>query len=232
VKNIINFGTVSPGVLPSTGRLQSGNASFNGAFSAFTVVLNGPVAVAQYDVLALTGMANLTGIPTLHVQLNFNPSIGTQFIILTAPGGIIGEFKDPTVGPLGNGAQFTVGGFRFQINYSGSFVVLTCIASLTPRNAPTAPPGNGSGEAAAPTANAATAVPGALVRISIEGSEPFPMETERSESVLLPAGSAVEFAATVQQDTHSVAGLEFLSTPWQGRTRAPGRESATTLRVS
>lgn len=78
--------------------------------------------LADYDRMALTGIAQLAG--TLEVSLlnEFSPGLGTTFTILTAAGGIVNEFEneDFSGAPLGPG-------LAWQVNHNATNVQLEVV---------------------------------------------------------------------------------------------------------
>ena len=116
---ITSAGTVSPGG-PGTALLSSGNVVLS-AFSTFTVTLNGVTAGTGYDQLSVTGTVDLTAFPNLMVNDLF-PGIGADtFTIITATGGLTGNFGDGLV----DNSTLNVNGQILRINYSANAVTLT-----------------------------------------------------------------------------------------------------------
>ena len=112
-------GTIRPGASP--GNLSASTVLF--PLGTLDIELNGLAAGAEYDQLTSSGTVTLGG--ALQVSLGFTPSSGDSFTILnkTSAGAITGTFNG-----LAEGATFVVGGFPFQITYTGGTgndVVLT-----------------------------------------------------------------------------------------------------------
>jgi hypothetical protein len=115
-------GTVAPGDTGPGILTVLGAATF---FSTTTISvrLDGLTPGSEYSQLIAGGPVNLGG-STLHLDLGFEPPVGSSFEILTAAGGISGTFSG-----LDDGATFTQDGITFQITYhggpDGNSVVLT-----------------------------------------------------------------------------------------------------------
>jgi autotransporter-associated beta strand protein len=112
-------GVVRPGASP--GNLSAGTVLLSSG--TLDLEINGLVAGTDYDQLTSSGTVTLGG--ALQVSLGFTPSSGDTFTILnkTSAGAITGTFNG-----LAEGATFVVGGFPFQITYTGGTgndVVLT-----------------------------------------------------------------------------------------------------------
>ena len=111
-------GTVSPGDSAATTGILKVNGLTLDAASAFFVQLNGTVAGTNYDVLNVTGAADLAN-STLNgaVAAGFAPVVGTSFTIVTTGGGFVGG---RTFNGLTEGAQVTFGTRNFTISYLGN----------------------------------------------------------------------------------------------------------------
>jgi hypothetical protein len=119
-------GTVAPGG-NNPGILSVAGATTFFASTTFRVVCNGPTSGRDYSQLVVSGPVTL-GNSMLNLILGFEPSVGSDFEILTNTGGpIAGTFNG-----LPEGAVFTKDGCQFQITYqggtSGNSVVLTRLA--------------------------------------------------------------------------------------------------------
>jgi autotransporter-associated beta strand protein len=119
-------GMVSPGNSP--GKLTTKH--FTNANSATLMIeLNGTLAGATFDQVDVTGTVKLGG--TLQVTHSSNTPPNTQFTIIKndSSDAVIGSFNG-----LSQGAQFTAGGVKLQISYTGgdgNDVVLTQIGTAT-----------------------------------------------------------------------------------------------------
>jgi len=87
----------------SPGMVQFGGDVAYGFFSTLEIEIGGLTPGAEHDIVEVAGQANLSG--TLDVVLidGFNPGLGDVFEILTAAGGLTGEFAPgamPDIGPL------------------------------------------------------------------------------------------------------------------------------------
>jgi hypothetical protein len=90
--------------------------------STLNVKLGGLTAGTQYDQVNAAGAIALAGTLNLSLVGGYVPSAGQTFTLVqeTGPSSITGTFAG-----LPNGAQLTLGATLFQINYTGSAVVLT-----------------------------------------------------------------------------------------------------------
>jgi autotransporter-associated beta strand protein len=124
VGTIIAAGTVSPGG-PGTATLTSGNVVFD-AGSTFAVTLNGTTAGTGYDQLTVSGNADLTADPTLHLAVSFVGNMDDTFTIITSTGSLMGTFAG-----LPDNSTISANGQMFRINYSGNAATLTRIVGST-----------------------------------------------------------------------------------------------------
>ena len=109
--DVSNVGaTVEPG--GSAGTLEITEDYTQGSAATLRIELGGPTPGDEYDVLDVTGTANLDGKLRVDPINNYLPDVGTQFTILTA-GSINGQFAEVT-GP----GQYTV-------TYNANNVTLT-----------------------------------------------------------------------------------------------------------
>src|SRR5437667_12036642 len=76
---VINSGTVAPGSSPGT--LHVGGSYTQGSSGTLAIELT---STANYDVLAVTGDANLSGILSVSLLSGFAPQEGNTFQIITA----------------------------------------------------------------------------------------------------------------------------------------------------
>lgn len=114
-------GTVAPGT--SAGILTV-NGTANLSSTILNIELGGPTPGTQYDRLNVTGAANLgAGTSSLNGStLNgFAPTVGQQFTIIQATGGVTGTFAQ--------GNTITFGGTTFNITYNANSVVLTVVSA-------------------------------------------------------------------------------------------------------
>lgn len=92
--------------------LSTGVTSLTGSYrqTSGTLAIDvGGLGAANFDRLSITGFAELAG--QLTIQLtngNFTPNIGSAFEILSASGGIVGEFTSITAPALPNGRQWAI----------------------------------------------------------------------------------------------------------------------------
>ncbi len=126
-------GTVAPGNSPGT--INTTSLTLDNS-SIYQQEIAGATAGSQYDQLIASGAVNL-GNATLSIIPSYTPAAGQSFTIIRA-GSISGTFAG-----LANGAETTVNGLRFRINYSATTVVLTYVSGQ-------AVAGNGSNTPGAP----------------------------------------------------------------------------------
>lgn len=93
IGNVVSTGTVAPGS-------SAGTLSVTGNFTQTTP---GNYAVelaslANFDRLAITGMASLGGTLSVSTITPFAPVAGNSFVILTAAGGVMGQFSNVPAG--------------------------------------------------------------------------------------------------------------------------------------
>lgn len=107
-------GSVAPGLSP--GCLSVGDTVL-GSGSSLDIEVGGTTACSGYDRLNVTGTVNVTG-ATLKVSRynNFAPAVGNTFTIISNDGSdaIVGTFSG-----LAEGAEFTEGGYTYQVSYAG-----------------------------------------------------------------------------------------------------------------
>ena len=112
--NITNTsGTVAPGDFP--GQLSITGNYTQGASGALNILIAGPAAASQFDVLNLTGSATLAGTLDLTFTPGFDPSFGDTFTFLTTGGNDTGQFDT------------LVSNIQVQLNYSPTGVSVTVI---------------------------------------------------------------------------------------------------------
>jgi fibronectin-binding autotransporter adhesin len=108
----------TPGVANGIGDFSAGGAFLLESTGILGIQLSGTGA-AQYDKLNVTGAATLRGTIDLSTVLAFSPSIGNQFTVLTAAGGITDE-------------GLTISGLTgFTKSIVGNSLILTKTAALT-----------------------------------------------------------------------------------------------------
>jgi autotransporter-associated beta strand protein len=112
------FAPGTPGVANGIGDFSAGGAFLLESTGILGIQLAGTGA-AQYDKLNVTGAATLRGTIDLSTVLAFSPSIGNQFTVLTAAGGITDE-------------GLTITGLTgFTKSIVGNSLILTKTAALT-----------------------------------------------------------------------------------------------------
>jgi autotransporter-associated beta strand protein len=117
-------GTVSPG--ESSGILTVASLIYNaGGASSLQIELAGLVPGVGYDQLNATGSVTIGPTTSLVASRSFLPGIGSAFTIVSAPGGVTGQF----VG-LPDLAQFQINGQTYQIDYTPASVVLTAMDTM------------------------------------------------------------------------------------------------------
>ena len=110
-------GTVAPGASPGTLTIAGSYTQTGGTL----LIELGGAAPGQFDVLAVSGNANLGGALRVATANNFNPAPGQNFAILTA-GAVSGAFSQ-SFGPPGLG---------YTVQYNSNSVVLHITASPHP----------------------------------------------------------------------------------------------------
>jgi len=116
-------GTVAPGT--SAGILTV-NGTANLSSTILNIELSGPTPGTQHDRLNVTGAVNLgAGTSSLNGStLNgFAPTVGQQFTIIQATGGVTGTFAQ--------GNTIIFGGTTFNITYNANSVVLTAVSAAS-----------------------------------------------------------------------------------------------------
>jgi autotransporter-associated beta strand protein len=112
------FAPGTPGVTNGIGDFSAGGAFLLESTGILGIQLSGTGA-AQYDKLNVTGAATLRGTIDLSTVLAFSPTIGNQFTVLTAAGGITDE-------------GLTITGLTgFTKSIVGNSLILTKTAALT-----------------------------------------------------------------------------------------------------
>jgi autotransporter-associated beta strand protein len=119
--------TLDPGV--TTGTFTVGGNLVLGSSSTLAIQLAG-TGMGAFDQVVSGGTATLGG-AALKVTPQFAVTVGTQFTIVSATGGVSGQLS-VNGGLLANNATFTAGSTMFKITYSGTSVVLTAVAAPKP----------------------------------------------------------------------------------------------------
>ena len=101
--DVVNDGTISPGdsyvygqATPAVGLLDVSGNYDQTAGSTLQIDLDASAAGATCDLLQATGLARLDGLLELRLFGNYTPIAGDRFTVLTAAGGVDGEFADVT----------------------------------------------------------------------------------------------------------------------------------------
>jgi hypothetical protein len=122
---LVNQAIVAPGT--SVGELVIEDGQYRQAASGALQIEIAGTDLSQFDVLAISGSAELAG--TLDVQLidNFQPDLGNMFEILSTTSGVNGQFAttEDQLPPLGMGLEWL-------IQYGANDVVLEIIAGTIP----------------------------------------------------------------------------------------------------
>jgi len=124
--NIVAPGN-SPGIITIDGNYSQDNTA------ALNIEIEGisPNSLVQFDQLIVNGTVSLAGALSTTLFGGFIPSIGNSFKIID------NDLNDPVLGTFANldqNATFSLGGYTFQISYTGDTgndVVLTVIGSFT-----------------------------------------------------------------------------------------------------
>ncbi len=116
---------------PGTGRLRVNGDLALGGGANFAVTLSGAIEGFNYGTISVTGAVEIAG-ADLFVTTTFNPSLGTEFILIRNDG------TDPVSGAgfVGRpeGAIFTAGARSFAISYhggDGNDVTITAVTAPT-----------------------------------------------------------------------------------------------------
>jgi fibronectin-binding autotransporter adhesin len=109
VNNVGVKGGDSPGTLTINGNLIQGSAS------TFLEQIAGTPGSGLFDIVNVSGTANLNGILNVELLNGFGPTIGQDFTFLTADNGVNGTFSSID-GPTG---------YTFGVNYFANDAVLT-----------------------------------------------------------------------------------------------------------
>ena len=122
--NVTNAGTVSPGdTTGSAGKLAIAGNYVQTSAGIFQLNIGGLTAGSEFDLLAITQMATLSGTLDISLINSFLPSNGQIFTFLTAGGGVNGIFG--TV----NGLNYANG--HFTIAYNSNSVQLDFVGNQT-----------------------------------------------------------------------------------------------------
>ena len=164
--------TLSPGggFGGGPGKLTTGNLTFGGFYSYYTVQLNGSLPGAGYDQAVVNGAVTLGGSPYLNVSLGFTPSLGQIFVIALNDGA---DAVSGTFSGLPQNATFNLGPYPFQISYigkTGNEIILTSLSGDSLNNAPVARPDN---YAVAQNTGLAIGAPGVLTNDSDADLDPI-----------------------------------------------------------
>lgn len=105
--------TIAPG-----GEDEAGTLTIHADFLAdptgvLLVDIDGPNPGAQHDVLAIDGIATLAG--DLHLDIGYTPAPGAVFTILTATGGVAGQFGNVVAGPWQVAIQYGADSVTLQL---------------------------------------------------------------------------------------------------------------------
>jgi hypothetical protein len=175
---ITSSGTVGdgPGILTAQGNVTLDTSS------NFDITINGANPGTGFTQLVVNGTATLTG-SGLHGSINFTPTPGETFPILTSTAPIVGTFNG-----LPEGATISIGGIPFTISYqggNGDDVVLTDAATLTTTTttlSSSAPSGSSFGQAVTFTATVApssgSGTPTGTVTFTIDGTAQTPVPVQ------------------------------------------------------
>lgn len=114
---VINGGSIGSASLTSTGDVTTINGNYTQNNDGHLFIRLGTAAADQSDRLAITGSAALDGVLDL---LLINPPSTDSFTILTAPGGVSGQW-DNAIGTI------AVDGFTYEVRYLPTSVQLALI---------------------------------------------------------------------------------------------------------
>jgi len=121
---VTNAGTVSPGDAPGTaGQLAIVGNYVQTSAGVFQLDIGGLTAGSQFDLVAITQMATLSGTLDINLINSFIPSNGETFTFLTAGGGVSGIF-----GTI-NGLNYSYG--HFNVIYNANSVELDFVGNQT-----------------------------------------------------------------------------------------------------
>ncbi|HEX3600508.1 MAG TPA: hypothetical protein VHU84_10225 [Lacipirellulaceae bacterium] len=109
-----------PGNSPAL--VSFGGALFYGSGSELDIELGGLNRGTQYDAVDGTSAVSLSGKLDVTTISGFTPTIGNSFTLLTAVGGITGQFTSTALPVLGSG--------QWQVTYNPTSVVLAVVGAL------------------------------------------------------------------------------------------------------
>lgn len=107
----MSSGSIEPGMSP--GCLGTSDLTLTGG--TYTVELDGTDQCSEFDQVTVVGAVDLGSATELDIQLGYEPEEGDAFAIILNDDddAVEGTFAD-----LEDGAEFTVDGYTFQINYN------------------------------------------------------------------------------------------------------------------
>lgn len=114
-----NGGTFAPGASPAATSINGGYTQNSGTLE---IEIGGDVAGTQYDRLTVSESAELGGTLDVNLISGFSPLFGQTFQILSAAGGIVGDFANLSLPSLAGGLQW-----RTQLS-SNTFSLLVGLA--------------------------------------------------------------------------------------------------------
>lgn len=119
--DLINGGEVSPGTSPGLITIEGDYTQTAGGI--LTIELGGTTAGTEHDQVAITGSAGLNGILDVSIYLDFEPSVGDSFIILS--------YASHTGTFITENLPLLPPGMEWQIEYGSNALTITAVSTST-----------------------------------------------------------------------------------------------------
>jgi hypothetical protein len=119
--DLINGGEVSPGTSPGLITIEGDYTQTSGGI--LTIELGGTSAGTEHDQVVITGSAGLNGILDVSIYLDFEPSVGDSFIILS--------YASHTGTFITENLPLLPLGMEWQIEYGSNALTITAVSTST-----------------------------------------------------------------------------------------------------